>query len=885
MGGPAALPTGTVTFLFTDIEGSTRLARKLGEHYDVLLDAHRAIVRAAMSANDGVEVACPGDGFVIAFAHAADAIDAAVSAQRDLLSHAWPEDAAIRVRMGLHSGTARVTTTGGTYVGLTLHEAARVMSAAHGGQILVSDATAGLIDDGGRGALVDLGLHHLRDLDRPHRLFQVSGDGLDASFPDLRDAEPLRRMPQARALVGREDSAARVADAIASSRLVTLVGPGGVGKTSLALAAVDSSAWGDDAWFVDLAAMAPAAEEPAVAEAFGMAMGIDTAGDVDALTTALRSRRCVVILDNCEHVIDAAAAVAGEVLERCAGVKLLATSRESLGVRGETLVDVEPLPADDAAELFRARAADLASDVSRDPEGVRRICAALDGLPLAIELAARRTRTLSPSAIADRLDDRFRLLATRERGSVARHATLEATVTWSHDLLDDAQRVLFRRLAVFAGGWTLDAAEVVCGLQPLAPDDVLDLLAALVDRSLFVARGDRFAMLETLRAFAVDRLADAGETAAVADAHLRWSAQVADRAFEDSFFGTTDASEGRAIATLAAETGNLRSAVMWAIEGGGDADLGLAAASAFGWLGQEFGAGHADARGWIDALLPRARDPLRRASALLAAANALGPREMQGYAARSIAVATQCDGGETLVALGRALNAIGLTNLTRGSRALELDRVREELAAVSAEMRAHGLATMEAITIAFESTAALQVGEDEVGLALAEDGVALARRSGSSIALARCLEHVARALARLGDPSGALDAANEAVAVARSANLVAEEAFARARLSRLAAKRGDLQECRSELDMTIALFERGGMWAALTLARAGAAATAVLMGDADLAREHARELMTAIRLVGDSTMAPTLMAQPARAARSTSNDALALELEALVKSG
>ncbi len=528
------------------------------------------------------------------------------------------------------------------------------------------------------------------------------------------------------------------------------------------------------------------------------------------------------------------------------------------------------------------RAADLAVDVSGDAEGVHRTCAALDGLPLAIELAARRSRTLTPSAIADRLDDRFRILAARGRGDVARHATLESMVAWSHDLLDDQQRTLFRRLSVFTGGFTLEAAEAVCGFDPLASADVLDVLAALVDRSLVAIRGERYAMLETLRAFANERLADAGERAVAADSHLRWSADIAERGFNDGILAATEGAEAQALAELSAEAANLQAATAWAIDGDGDPALGLTVAQIFGWLGQEFGAGYGDALGWIDALETRVDDPLLRARGLLAAGNVVGPRSVE-YGERAIALAAQHDAGAVIETLGRVLvHSLRVQQLGRAHPNLET--TRNELAAAASRLNALGVPRMSAITMAFEATAAYVAGDNEAGLAIAEEGVAHTRRAGSAIVLARCLEHVARGLARLGDVEGALDAAKEAVAVAAAANVIAEEALARGRISRIAAARGDWAECMSQLASTIEKLEESGMWAGLAVARTGAAAAAVVMGEPDLAREHAHELMTALRLLGDLDSAPHRMAGPARAARASGDEALAAELETIAQS-
>lgn len=527
------LPSGTVTFLFSDLEGSTRAWGEDEPAMRVALRRHDELLASAIAAHDGTVVKSTGDGVMAAFGDAAKAVSAAVAAQRAMTAEAWPTPEPLRIRVGLHTGTAEERA--GDYFGMTPTRAARIMAAAHGGQILVSSATAGLL--GGAMELADLGIHRLRDLPDSERIHQVRATGLQLEFPPPRTLDAVaRNFPiQLTSFVGRSDEIAGLAKLLRDHRLVTLTGVGGCGKTRLALEVVGRNldAFPDGAFFIDLT---PLSEEsqlvPSVANAIGMPMNSlpGQFNDLQGIAAFLGNQQALLVIDNCEHLIDASATFADALLSACPSLRILATSRETLEVDGEQGYRVPSLGVGDgaqgdAAALFIERATAVRpnfSPTAEDRVAIGEICRRLDGIPLAIELAASRVAHMSPLEVASRLDDRFRLLTGRQRGRVQRQQTLQATMDWSWDLLDEAERMLLRRLAVFSGGFTFDAAESVCGLETATAD----LLAALVDKSLvavdLVGGASRHRLLETVRLYAEDRLFTAGDADETRDRHYQW---------------------------------------------------------------------------------------------------------------------------------------------------------------------------------------------------------------------------------------------------------------------------------------------------------------------------------------------------------------------------
>ncbi|MFN2465736.1 MAG: tetratricopeptide repeat protein [Candidatus Dormibacteria bacterium] len=560
----AELPSGTVTFLFSDVEASTRLAHRLGdEEYQQVIERHRGDLRRAFASHSGHEVGTEGDSFFIAFERAEDALAAAIDGQLALASG----HDAVRVRMGLHTGEAAVAD--GDYFGLSVHQAARIASAAHGGQVLVSAATAGLADTAlpEGSTLEDLGEHRLKDLERPLRLLQLCHPRLDRDFPPPRSLELVRHnLPvQTSTFVGREQELAEVARMLASARMVSLLGPGGTGKTRLAYqaAAEAVSDFPDGIWVTELA---PVTEETSIPLAALRSVGLrEEAGrsPTDTLVDHLRDRQALMILDNCEQVVAGAASLAQALLSKCPRLRVLVTSREPLRIPGEGAYHVPGLgmpaaivPAEldvlaetDAVRLFVTRAGEVRPGFALRPDNaadIAMICRGLDGLPLAIELAASRARSLSASQIRERLGRTLDLLSRGTRGVDARQATLRGAIEWSHRLLAEGEQVLFRRLAVFAGGWQLEAAEGVCSGEGLEVDGVLDTLDSLVDKSLVAVDEDekgqtRYRLLGTIRAYATECLEAAGESDPVADRHSAWYAALVAAASESPLGSTQQA--------------------------------------------------------------------------------------------------------------------------------------------------------------------------------------------------------------------------------------------------------------------------------------------------------------------------------------------------------
>ena len=593
LAGPVfyAVPVETLTFLFTDIEGSTALLRRLGDAvYGQALAGHHALIRSALAAHDGREVDTQGDAFFAVFSSPRACVAAVLEMQVAIEAYSWPAAERVRVRMGIHCGEAQQTAAG--LVGLEVHRAARVAAVAHGGQVLVSESAAVLVQDWlpPGAALTDLGVHRLKDLGRPERIFQLRAAALQAEFPPLRSlgnpALPNNLPAELSAFIGRDRELAEVRALVETNRMVTLTGAGGCGKTRLGLQVAAGLLGGsaDGVWLVELAAVT---DEDAVAPAISAALRLAPQPGRparEALLDALAPQDALIVLDNCEHLIDACATTADAIVRRCPRVRLIATSREPLGIGGETIYRVPslslPAPGDsgssvlessDAVALFLDRASRHGVRLSLDEQTaplVVSVCRRLDGMPLAIELAAARLRSMSLAEMAGRLDQRFRLLTGGSRTALERQQTLRAAVGWSYSLLTGAEQVLLARLSVFADGFDLDAAEAVCGFTRIDVLNVADLLGSLVDKSLVVAEPAggllRYRLLETIRLFAAEQLAEAGDDEAtmVAAAHCAHFLSVAETAAAH----LTGPEQGSWLARLDADQANLRRAAGHAAE-------------------------------------------------------------------------------------------------------------------------------------------------------------------------------------------------------------------------------------------------------------------------------------------------------------------------------
>jgi predicted ATPase/class 3 adenylate cyclase len=621
----------TATFLMSDIAGSTRLWEEQREAMVVALAAHDVMLRLAVEEAGGTVFKTTGDGMLAAFDDAESAVTAAIEGQHALDRHDWPETGRLHVRMAIHTGSAEVRD--GDFFGRALNRVARLMAIGHGDQVLVSGTTMALVAGGLPNAfeLIDLGEHGLRDLDRAEHVYQLAGPGLRREFPPLRTTaeHPTNLRPQATSFVGRERELAQIGRLLARSRVVTLVGVGGTGKTRLELqAAADAlEHYRDGAWLVELA---PLSDPELVAGEIGHALGVQLdpgRPPIETIVDFLRSKDLLLLLDNCEHLIAAAADAAQRLVGSCQSLTLLATSREPLGVDGEAIVavpslalpdaadehDAEPLSDEDlidradrseAVRLFVERAAATLPTFSLDRSNVRavvEICRRLDGIPLALELAAARVNVLSADEIAQGLGDRFRLLTGGRRTAVPRQRTLQALIDWSWDLLDDDDRRLLRRLSVFAGGWTLDAAAAVAfeeatvdgtlvsgGSSASARFAAIDGLGRLADRSLVAVDHEgstRYRMLETIRQYAADKLATSGEAVALRDRHLGVLLGLA----RDAEHGLDGPESSAWLHRLDAEVDNVRSALDWALETRPEAGLEICVALTRYWSSRTMG--------------------------------------------------------------------------------------------------------------------------------------------------------------------------------------------------------------------------------------------------------------------------------------------------------
>lgn len=622
-----ALPTGTVTFLFTDVEGSTQLLQQLQDDYARVLEQHHRILLDAIAAHNGQVVDTQGDSLFAAFPRALDAVNAAYAAQRALVKHDWGEGVAIRVRMGLHTGEPSIA--GDHYVGIDVHRAARISAAGHGGQVLLSETTHALVkNDLPEGVtLRDLGEHRLKDLRTPKHLYQLVASGLPADFPPLRslDARPNNLPIQITSFVGREKEIRELKELVSSRHLVTLAGSGGSGKTRLSLETAGEllDRFRDGVWLVELA---PLSDPVLVPQAIATTVGVqEQAGRpiLDLLIDYLKPRQLLLILDNCEHLIQACADLADKLLHACPNLKILVSSREALGIAGEITYRVPSLSLPDprqhqshsiqaldalmqyeAVRLFADRATTALPNFSVTPHNaasVAQVCQRLDGMPLAIELAAARVKGLAVEQIAARLDERFRLLTGGSRVALPRQQTLRATIDWSYALLSDQERVLLQRLSVFAGGWTLEAVEQVCAGEGLDEFEVTDLLLRLVDRSLLVVEGQeneaRYRLLETIRQYAREKLLDSGQGERVRKQHLTFYLTLA----QETSPKLLGAEQVQALTLFEQEHDNFRAALRSAIESNA-VEPGLALAVAL----RDFWETHgyvAEGRAWLTEIL------------------------------------------------------------------------------------------------------------------------------------------------------------------------------------------------------------------------------------------------------------------------------------------
>jgi predicted ATPase/class 3 adenylate cyclase len=790
----AQLPSGTVTFLFTDIEGSTKLLQRLGDDYARVLGEHQALLRAAFAAQGGAEVDTQGDAFFVAFPSAPEAVAAAAQGTRALANHPWPEGTSLRVRMGLHTGTPQLV--GDHYVGLDVHRAARIGSAGHGGQILLSQTTRALVEHAlPTGAtLRELGAHRLKDLQYPEQIYQVVLPGLPADFPPLKTLDAhLHNLPiQPTPLLGREEQLAALVAWLRRDnvRLVTVTGPGGIGKTRLALqVAVELiEAFADGVWFVRLSRLVdPSLVVPTIAQT----LGLKEAGSqpiAELLRTHLADQHLLLVLDNFEQVVGAAPEVAG-LLETSLGAKLLVTSRLPLRLRGEQVYPVPPLslatpghlpPLDRltqyaAVALFLARAQAARPDflvTAANAQAIAEVCTRLDGLPLAIELAAARVRLLPPEALLARLTSQLKLLTGGARDLEARQQTMRAAIAWSEDLLSVAERTLFRRLAVFVGGCTLEAAEAICaspeGAAPLRLD-VLEGLAALVDQSLVQQREEGgeplFGMLQVIREYALEQLEASGEAEALRRAHAAELVVLVERAEPQ----LTGPEAGTWLERLEREHDNLRAALGWAQERG-EAETGLRLVAAL-WRFWEARGHLREGRAWAEGVLAlESGVGAGHADAVVRARAFYAGGVLAMWQGDHAAAGTWLEQAETLGraagdlrTAARALNVLGVAASNQGDTEQAAAYFEKSLAL----MRIVGNQSGIAVALNNLGDAAYYQGDLEQAAVAFTEALALSRQSGDRARIATCLGNLGWVARRRGAVAQAEALGRESLALYR----------------------------------------------------------------------------------------------------------------------
>jgi predicted ATPase/class 3 adenylate cyclase len=816
------LPSGTVTFLFTDIEGSTQLWEQHPEAMQVALARHDALLREIIETQGGRIIKTTGDGLHAVFVRATEGVAATLACQQILVSEAWTGiSRPLRVRMGLHTGEAEIRD--GDYYGSTINRTARLMSLAVGGQTLLSSATAALV----RGqlpqgaTLSDLGEHRLKDLTRPEHVFQLNGSGLPIDFPPLRSLNTLpNNLPlQLTTFIGREREMVEAKRLLAETRLLTLTGPGGTGKSrlSIQLAADVLEAFPAGVWLVELA---PLSDPALVPYTVASVLGVREQPDrplVDTLIDYLHTKALLLILDNCEHLIDACALLATTLLSACPDLKILPSSREALGVSGEIAYRVPSLSLPDvhaatprtliqseAVRLFVERAQATQPGFALTTQNmavVAQICQRLDGIPLALELAAARLRLFTVEQIATRLDDRFRLLTGGSRMALPRQQTLRALIDWSYDLLSEAERRALGRLSVFVGGWTFEAAEVVLG------PDALDLLSHLVDKSLVVAEESaqggerRYRLLETIRQYARDKLLESGETPAVRDLHLETFLSFAAQA-EPKLGGPQMLP---VLNRVEVELDNLRAAMEWALDRNPQAALQLAASLPRFWRSR---GKLTEGRRWLD-------DSLTRFNALASSEGNSAPQR-------------------------QALKAKGLS-----------------------------------------AAGALAFGQGELNAAraLLEESVALARAAGEQKTLAEALGVLGIATTWLGDGEATQAVIEEALQLSRTTNDKSDIATVKMLQGMQEMHlHGDLAAARTYSNEALKIMrDLGNPWD-IAVSIMGLGAMAVFHGSYSQALEHYEEGEMLFRQLGDRHMVNAMQSERAHIERRLGHYAQAVEL-------
>jgi len=809
-------PSGTVSFLFTDIEGSTKLAQQYPEDIQALLARHNEILDGAIATNDGFLFKTVGDAYCVAFHKSMDALNAALEAQRQFDRETW-SPAPIKVRMGIHTGAAQLKgeTDYSGYATLSLVQ--RIMSAGHGGQVLISQTVHDLLDNNLPEDihLMDMGERNLKDILQPEHLYQLTAPDLPQEFPPLNTLKVINHnLPtNLSSFIGRDHELAAIKDRFGNARLLSLIGPGGTGKTRLSLQMGGEvlSEFKDGVWLVELAPLSdPALIIQTIASVFGLREnpGSPLANQV---MDYLRRKQLLLILDNCEHLIDACARLAEQLLRNCPDLKILASSREALGINGEAVYRVPSLSLPEQAEvtkdavaeceavqLFieRAAAANPRFQLTdENASSVAQVCLRLDGIPLALELAAARARVLSVEQIAERLDDRFRLLTGGSRTALPRQQTLRALIDWSYDLLTASEKALFRRLAVFVGGWTLEAAEAVCAGDEFESYEVLDLLTEIVDKSLVQVdeSGEtiRYKRLETIRQYAREKLLETDEAIDVRNRHLDYYIEYANLLEKDYI----NPYQYDIIDKMRLEYDNIRSALSWAVDNNVEKAARLLTPSTTSWSLVMMG-NISEVRDWCSTVIAR------------------------------------------------------------------LDSLREETSGST-----NDLLKLKARILDRYSQALMNLGNHQASRTAAEESIQLARESNDTLTLVDALGSLGHCALYAGDPEAALDAAQEGIEIGEKLDAERELIWALDAMTHIYNLKGDNDEVLKYFTRIEEILKKAGIPTDPVYKSGFLIEQAVQRGDMDQAENYMESILEIMLERRDNYMLANMQSMFAHALR------------------
>ncbi len=845
------LPTGIVTFLFTDIEGSTKLAQEYPSDMPVLLARHNQIVREELEKHNGFVFQVVGDSFCASFQDAQDAVGAALSTQQRLQSESW-SPSAIKVRMGIHTGPAQLEADAqeNPYKGYaTLALTQRIMSAGHGGQILISEATRQSIPDKpaaevqdevqDKVQVKDMGERRLKDVLRTVHLYQLSGPNAQSEFPALKTLDLINHnLPiQLTSFIGREKELNEIRNLIESHRIVTLIGSGGAGKTRLSLQIASDylNRFSDGVWLLELAPITDPALVPQTLLSIFNLREDSHRSIVEIIIEYMRSKNILLLLDNCEHLIEACAQLGERLLQACPKLKILASSREALGIAGEMSYQVPslqvPNPAElpsldqlenmDSVRLFMDRAIASKPDLvltNGNAAFIAQICFRLDGIPLAIELAAARVKVLTPEQIAARLDDRFRLLTGGSRTALPRQQTLRAMIDWSYSLLLEDEKTLFRRLAIFAGGWTLEAAESVCGME-VSGLDFLDLLTRLVDKSLVLstesASGIRYHRLETIRQYSREKFFESDEVDMLRDRHLDYFVRFAEQA-DENLKGSEQLTWQK---LMSAEQDNLRAALEWGFSKHPYNALRIVGAANLFWTAAGFST---EGFRWTQKALEQIQEsPFTR-----------GTTTEQRQVARA-----------------KALRGLTRLYLSLGDNA-RAKRTSEESVAIYRRSKDRRGLSFALVVLAYPLEF---LGELDRAEAALKESYTIARAEKDIYVMCRALNLLARVTIKLHhDLAKAQKCVDESLRRAREAGLRSQEAQAQEVAATIAINRNDHDEARIRFNESVKLYQEIEARFNVILEKSNLAHMERKLGNYDVALEYYRETVLAFRDIGQT---------------------------------